>query len=75
MDEDECRQEQEDEHEALESMFMEDEFKIITAVGNKDPWYVTFFVLFFLLSPITTTKNAASNYIWYRFLMRVRRIM
>ena len=45
MDEDECRQEQEDEHEALESMFMEDEFKIITAVGEKDPWYVIFFSL------------------------------
>ena len=46
MDADECRQEQEDEHEALESMFMEDEFKIITAVGEKDPWYVIFFMFF-----------------------------
>ena len=53
MDADECRQEQEDEHEALESMFMEDEFKIITAVGEKDPWYVPFF-MFFSLNVIPT---------------------
>ena len=30
-------------------MFMEDEFKIITAVGEKDPWYVIFF--FFSVIP------------------------
>jgi len=40
MDKEECLQEQQDEHEALESMFMEDEFKIVKAVGEKDPWYV-----------------------------------
>ena len=46
MDEEECKQEQEDEHEALESMFMEDEFKIIDPVGEKDPWFVfNFFCL------------------------------
>ena len=45
MDEEECKQEQEDEHEALESMFMEDEFKIINPVGEKDPWFVFNFFL------------------------------
>ena len=60
MDAEECRQEQEDEHEALESMFMEDEFKIITAVGEKDPWYVLFFMFFFFKrysDAFTTTKT------------------
>ena len=77
MDEEECKQEQEDEHEALESMFMEDEFKIINPVGEKDPWFVFifFFCKTFSLRRQTDRFHAASNFIWYRIQMRVRRIM
>lgn len=65
MDEEECKQEQEDEHEALESMFMEDEFKIINPVGEKDPWFVFnffFFVKRFLfdVKPIAFTQRRTS---------------
>ncbi len=35
MDREECFQEQADEHEALESMFLEDEFKILEPVGEE----------------------------------------